>query len=145
MDKKSFVEQRNSPFSSRVLEAAHKGELHTSAPLLDSLEKIHTITRGFEQIFKIAHTNGAQWDAWEQRDESDVAMQPPMAPSTVEALLVLGETVSGMLISEINSIAAWAEKHGIRDPATADLMVAARASVRRTRTSNVDSTEPQHA
>jgi hypothetical protein len=146
MDRKNFVEWGNSPFSERAFEAAREGRLN-SWPLLDTLEQVHAVTRGLEQIFKIAQANGVQQLAWEDKDDEDTSEQPPLAANTVESLLALGEVVSRMLVSSIEKTSSWADKYGIREPVTADLEIAARASVTRSRAKNANAseTEREHA
>ena len=146
MDKQNFLEWGNSPFSKRAFKAAHEERL-SSAPLLATLERVHAITRGLTQICKIAQANAVQQAAWEEREEDDTEIQPPLALNTVESLLALGEVVSGMLTSEIESISAWIERHGISESADKDILVAAQASVTRSRAKKSPSTalEPEHA
>lgn len=146
MDQKNFVEGGNSPFSDSAFEAARDGRLNSSG-LLHTLEDVHAATRGLEQIFKIAQANGVQQQAWNDKDDDDTSAQPPMAMNTVESLLALGEVVSRMLVSSIEKTSSWIDKYGVRDPVTADLEIAARASVTRSRAENVSAnvSEPEHA
>lgn len=148
MDQKNFVEWGNSPFSERAFEAAREGRLNAGG-FLRTLEDIHAATRGLEQIFKIAQANGVQQQAWRDKDDDDTSEQPPLAMNTVESLLALGEVVSRMLVSSIEKTSSWADKYGIREPVTADLEIAARASVTRSRAksanANASETEREHA
>ncbi len=115
MDKENFVEWGNSPFSKRAIEAALRGHLNNSGPLLNSLERIHAVSRGLEQIFKIAQANRIQELAWRDKDEDDTETQPPLAGSTVEGLLALGEVVARMIAADVDDISRWADKHGVRE------------------------------
>jgi hypothetical protein len=72
-----------------------------------------------------------QQQAWADKDDDDDSLQPPMTINTVESLLALGEVVSGMLVSSIEQTSTWVDKYGVLEPATADLAVAAQASVTR--------------
>jgi hypothetical protein len=113
-ERENFLECACSPFSERVARAAMVGRLR-AGPLVDSLSRIQAISRGLQTIFRIAHTNAVQQSAWDDRDADDEGTQPPMAPNTIESLLVLGDAVSGMIVGDIEHISEWADKHGVME------------------------------
>lgn len=148
MDKENFVEWGNSPFSERAFDAAHHGNITTAWPMLDRLEEVHAISRGLEQIFKIAQANRVQEIAWDEKDHDDESMQPPMSVNTVESLLALGEIVARSMVREVERLSQWVDKHGIAEPdPTADLASAAQAVVAQARRSTSAKTthETEHA
>ena len=140
MDQKNFVEWGYPQFSDRAIEAARRGHLNAE-PLLDLLQKTHDVSRALEQIFKIAQENRFREFAWDVDD----SLEPPMSPNTIESLLALGQVASAILESAVGRISTWLEKHGIREPATDDLAIAARASVTRSPTKNATNRETEHA
>jgi hypothetical protein len=113
MDQKNFVEWGCPQFSERAIEAARHGHLNAE-PLLSLLQKTHDVSRGLEQIFKIAQNNRTRELEWEHRDPDD-PMEPPIRPNTIESLLALGQVASAMLEIEVGRVSVWLEKHGIQE------------------------------
>jgi hypothetical protein len=113
MEQQNFVEWGNSPFSDAVLSAAHEGRLNSGA-LLDALEKAHAVSRGLEQICKLAQANAVQEQAWQDKGEDD-GVQPPIGINTIESLLALGEVAARMIVSDVERVSTWADKYGIRE------------------------------
>lgn len=147
MDQQNFVECGLTLFSDRVVTAAREGHL-SAGPLLGVLQDFHAVTRGLEQICKIAAANRVQELAWRDRD-ADNPMEPPLNVNTVESLLALGEVAAKNMHSEIDRLSDWLEENAIKEPdAASDLAIAAQASVARSRpnrTAPTETREPEHA
>ncbi|OUL68701.1 hypothetical protein [Paraburkholderia hospita] len=138
MGQENFVEWGNQQFSDRVRNAARKGLVRETAPLLDALQEIHAASRGLEQICKIAQANRVQEESWRDKDDDDESMQPPMSINTVEALLALGEVVSRSMVGNVERLSNWLEKYGVKEPdPVADLAIAAQAAVAQARRSRI--------
>ena len=113
MDKQNFVEWNNTPFSTRAIEAAQDGRIK-AGPLLATLDRVHAVTRGLQQICKLAAANRCQEGHWEHGGQGD-DIQPPLAPDTIEGLLALGEAAARMIVDDIHDVSGWLDKYGIRE------------------------------
>jgi hypothetical protein len=111
--RENFAEWDNTPFSRRAIDAAEDGRIKAGA-LLNTLDRVYAVTRGLEQICKLAAANRVQEEHWKDREQDDDT-QPPMSPNTVEGLLALGEAAAGMIVNDIHHVSDWLDKYGIRE------------------------------
>ncbi|CAJ3304187.1 Uncharacterised protein [Burkholderia pseudomallei] len=114
MSCENFLDSRFPIFSARVSEAAKDGTLTNAGPLLNNLERTFVMVRGLEQIFAIARGNMVQEHIY-RNSEGDGSVEPPLSPTSVEALLAMGAAVSQSLVKDIEGLSDWAEKYVLLD------------------------------
>lgn len=99
------LDVRDSVFSVEVLDAANRGCLAVE-PVLHAISRANTVARGIAHLLRIAKNNRVE----EESSEDGSALRP----TTMEALLDLGEVAAELLQMDIASVARWADTHGIR-------------------------------
>ncbi|MCT7922349.1 MULTISPECIES: hypothetical protein [Burkholderia] len=118
MSGENFLDSRFPVFSERVSDAAADDSLVRAGPLLNRLERAYAVVHGLEQIFAIARANLVQESLYRNAGEG-CEVEPPLKPTTVEALLAMGAAVSGLLVQDIGALSDWADEHAVR-PARSD-------------------------
>lgn len=132
MSRQNFIAWEDGPFSDRVIEAAREGRLGNTWAVLDIAAKTVAVSRGLQQICRIAKLNRLEEIAWSERDDDESA-DPPLPAETVESLLSLGEVAAQMLASEVERLGGRLEGDVKERAPAADLSVAAQAAVARGR------------
>ncbi|VWC29738.1 hypothetical protein BLA23254_06275 [Burkholderia lata] len=118
MSGENFLDSRFPVFSERVSAAAADDSVVRAGPLLSRLERTYAVVCGLEQIFAIARANMVQESSYRSAGEG-CDVEPPLKPTTVEALLAMGAAVSGMLVQDIGALSDWADEYAVR-PARSD-------------------------
>ncbi|HEM7801748.1 hypothetical protein [Burkholderia cenocepacia] len=118
MSGENFLDSRFPVFSERVSDAAADDLLVRAGPLLNHLERAYAVVHGLEHIFAIARANLVQETSYRSAGEG-CEVEPPLQPTTVEALLAMGAAVSGMLVQDIGALSDWADEYAVR-PARSD-------------------------
>lgn len=108
----NFFENRDSLFSEKSREASNRDRLRSGA-FLDYIERSYRVSAGLAVIFRMLSNNETQRCLIGNDPAS--GQEPPLANHTVASLSALGAVVLEMMMSNIEDICAWADKHGVID------------------------------
>lgn len=110
-ERAEFLNQCDVQSLDRAINAARADHL-VKGPMESGLDRVHTVTRGLGEIFRILQANAIKAEDCHAETAADSCVEPPFGSYTTDALLGLGAAVSQMLSSDIERLAELADKCG---------------------------------